>query len=401
MTVARRQVTQRFVALQIASLALCVLLSGVAAAQQGFTTEGFGQTPHFEDAGLLPLRDVSQDDIARPESNEPIPETESPQSEAEIPLATADGETGTPPGSSFGSPGAFGSESGAGSFSDTGSFGEATWSQPDGSPAPAAPFFIHDQLLKLLALLGMSAAALVVILTRRFVLRRWVLLLSIGTLGFALGGFLCPLTAVQNIFLKWTTGYILLFAVPVGLSLLLGRVFCGYVCPFGAIQEWLHVRRWSVRLPHRVNRVLRWMKVALLIYLVARVIATGMLTLAGETPFKALFQWGGTPLTIAITAITAALSVVLYRPFCAYGCPLGAFLAVVSRFSLFRLKKDENCTSCGLCTSSCASDVCDAGDVNSSDCLLCGACQDVCPTSCLRIRLRGRGSRRKREPRPS
>ena len=385
-----------------------------AASGQGVPTDGFGATPHFNDTNRFPVRAGVEDIGADPDRETSIVDTDTklPQSEAGLPIATAvNPESCAESPSGFGSSSTFesdlataspfgsGSTSGTDSFASPGGFGETSeWGQAEASSAVSSAFFMHDQLMKLLALLGVSAVALFVILTRRFRWRRWVLLVSIITLGFALGGFLCPLTAVQNVVLKWNTAYLVLFAIPAVLALVLGRVFCGYVCPFGAIQEWLHLRRWSVRLPNRLDRALRWSKYGLLIYLVARIIATNTLTLAGGTPFKALFLWGGTPLTIALTGLTAVASILLYRPFCTYGCPLGALLSILSRFSLFRLERDHRCSACGLCSQSCASGTCTAGVVDSADCLLCGSCLDTCPTSCLRIRHRKRTVRRTRKP---
>ena len=68
--------------------------------------------------------------------------------------------------------------------------------------------------------------------------------------GFVMGGFLCPTSTVRNVIPRFSTGYLLLFLVPVVLSLVMGRVFCGYICPFGAAQELLHVRKLAVKIPH-------------------------------------------------------------------------------------------------------------------------------------------------------
>ncbi len=378
-----RASSPRLAALAPLSLVLVfVLVLGAvvpATAQGGFSTQSFQQIVHFTGSPFLPLAgNVTEPDRDHDGTGgadaDPAPLTSGSSSSMEF------GSSQT-----FGNRNAFPEDT-----PDTSNFGETTWNRTEQTSGSPSPFFIHDQLIKLLALLGMSAAALLVVFTRRFALRRWVLLLSIATLGFTLGGFLCPLAAVQNVILKWNTAYLLLFAVPTALSLLFGRVFCGYVCPFGAVQEWLHVRRWAIRLPHAIDRGLRWLKVALLVYLVVRVLVTGTITLADETPFKALFLWGGTPLTIALSAIAAALSIVIFRPFCAYGCPLGAFLGILSKFSLFQLTRGEDCSSCGVCTASCNSGACTNGDVDSADCLLCGACVDACPASCLKLRPRWR-----------
>jgi len=246
-------------------------------------------------------------------------------------------------------------------------------------------YFAHDQILKISIVGGLSLLAMLLVLLRGFRYRRWFLLLPIGLIGVYLGGALCPLSSVQNVFLKWDTAYLLLFLIPVLLALVAGRVFCGYVCPFGAAQELLHVGKWRRRLPPAAHRVLRWLPYGILLFLVVRVVVTSTPILQGLTPFKVLFSWGGSWLAIGLTALFALLSIVLWRPFCEGFCPLGAFLSLISRVSLFRLTAEPNCVTCGRCTASCSSASCDDGNIASGDCLMCGACVEACPVDCLKL----------------
>lgn len=268
--------------------------------------------------------------------------------------------------------------------------------QAEASP----PFLIHRQEVKL-ALLGafmIGAAALALLGGPR--LRRLYLTSAVGVLGFYMGGFLCPTAAVQNVFLRAGTAYLLLFLVPVVGALVMGRLFCGYVCPFGALQELIHIRKWALSLPNRVWRALSWLRYGLLAYLVARVLVAHTVALDGFSPFKPLFAWGGTPATIAFTAGVAVLSLVLFRPFCRVLCPYGALLSVLSRFSLFRLGADEGCRNCGLCTRACPTAAMEGGRVDSTECLLCGACTDRCRPGSIRLRPRW-GHRPARAPSPA
>jgi len=282
-------------------------------------------------------------------------------------------------------------------FDEPSSFGgnEATREfeavQPDAGASGS--YFIHDQLLKIAIVGGLSLLALGILLLKGFRYRKWILLLPIGLVGFYLGGILCPLSSVQNIFLKWNNGYLILFLIPVVLALTVGRVFCGYVCPFGAIQELLHVEKWQLRIPVKWRKLLGLIKYGLLVYLVTRVLVTGSGIWQGVTPFKALFEWGGTALTITGTIVFAVLSVVLWRPFCEFFCPLGALLSLLSRFSIFKLEATASCISCGLCTPKCPSLACKDGKISSADCFLCGDCVRVCPVTSLRL------TRRRRIPR--
>jgi len=246
-------------------------------------------------------------------------------------------------------------------------------------------YFNHDQLIKLILLLVFMATATVIIKNSLSKYRRIILIASVVALGFYLGGFLCPLTAVQNLFIKWQTGYLLLFLTVFISALIAGRVFCGYICPFGALQELLHLKRISLTIPPAWNRYLNKVKYVLLGYLLIRIIVTGQVTLLGYTPFKVLFAWGGTPLSIGLSIALAILSLIIYRPFCRYLCPLGAFLALISRLSFFKIRFNSNCVNCLLCQKVCKSGaITDSPPrIDSSECILCGECLEKCPKKAI------------------
>jgi len=239
---------------------------------------------------------------------------------------------------------------------------------------------------------ALAGVSLGLVAARGFKYRKWLLLLSVGVAGFYMAGLLCPLCAVQNVFLKWNTAYLLLVLLPIVTTLLVGRVYCGYVCPYGAIQELLHVGKWAPRIPEHWRRPFTWLKYAVLVFLVVNVLVTKTEILKDMTPFKALFTWGGTPLTIGLAAGFAVLSVFMWRPFCEVLCPLGAFLSLVSRVSVFGLQADESCVSCGACTTTCPSTTCHSGKIRCADCYVCGECVRACAPKSLRLRLRWRRS---------
>jgi len=249
-------------------------------------------------------------------------------------------------------------------------------------------YFGRDQLLKLCVMAGLAGVALGMVVVRGFRYRKWLLLVSVGVAGFYLTGLLCPLCSVQNVFIKWNTAYLLLVLLPIALTLLVGRVYCGYVCPYGALQELLHIRRWAPKIPARWRRILGLVKYAVLAYLVIHALVTWTEILRDMTPFRALFAWGGTPLTIGLAAAFAVLSIFLWRPFCEVLCPLGALLSLVSRVSLFRLEADASCVSCGACTAKCPTSTCDGGSIHAADCYMCGECVRTCGPKSLRLRLR-------------
>ena len=83
-----------------------------------------------------------------------------------------------------------------------------------------------------------------------------------------------------------------------------------------------------------------------------------------------LFTW-----KFSILLAVIVLSVLFYRPFCKWLCPLGAFYALFNRVSLFQMKVDKNkCVSCGKCTRACKMDVDVTKTPNHTECIRCWGC---------------------------
>lgn len=95
-----------------------------------------------------------------------------------------------------------------------------------------------------------------------------------------------------------------------------------------------------------------------------------------------LFSW---KLGILITVIV--LSVLFYRPFCKWLCPLGAFYALLNKVSLFGIKVDKHkCISCGKCAKVCKMDVDVTKTPDHTECIRCGKCIRACPTKAVSFR---------------
>ena len=81
------------------------------------------------------------------------------------------------------------------------------------------------------------------------------------------------------------------------------------------------------------------------------------------------------------------LSVLFYRPFCKWLCPLGAFYALFNRVSLFRMSVErDKCVSCGKCARVCKMDVDVTKTPNHTECIRCGMCIRACPTDAISFR---------------
>ena len=220
----------------------------------------------------------------------------------------------------------------------------------------------------------------------------------------------CPIGAFQAVvgsskfsFSYYITGILILLGV------LLGRFICGFLCPFGWFQELLH-KIPTKKLSTKKLRPLRYIKCAVLLVMVILLPAFLVNDVGMGDPFFCKYLCpqgvleGAIPLSLANAGIRGALgslftwkfgillavivlSVLLYRPFCKWICPLGAFYALLNRVSLFQMKVDKNkCVSCGKCARACKMDVDVTKTPNHAECIRCGMCVRTCPTGAVCFR---------------
>ena len=220
----------------------------------------------------------------------------------------------------------------------------------------------------------------------------------------------CPIGAFQAVvgsskfrFSYYITGFLILLGV------LLGRVICGFLCPFGWFQELLH-KIPTKKLSTKKLKPLTYLKYVVLLVMVVLlpVLVTNQLGMGDPFFCKYLCPQGvlegAIPLSMANAGIRAALgslftwkfivlltvivlSIVFYRPFCKWLCPLGAFYALLNKVSLFQMQVDQSkCVSCGKCAKVCKMDVDVTKSPNHTECIRCGMCIRACPTDAVSFR---------------
>ncbi len=216
----------------------------------------------------------------------------------------------------------------------------------------------------------------------------------------------CPLGALQNALAGTNTKLpYYIFGILLLYGLMFGRWICGFLCPFGLIQDLLHKIKTPKLKKSRFTRIASYFKYVILAVMVVilpliyalkdfplpafckYICPSGTLLGAGgllsNSANSDLFGMLGPLFTWKFVLLVALIvgSVFIYRFFCRFFCPLGAIYGLFNRISLLGMKLDEpKCIHCGLCVGSCQMDIRHVGD---HECISCGKCVTVCPTGAI------------------
>ncbi len=188
------------------------------------------------------------------------------------------------------------------------------------------------------------------------------------------------------------------------LGVFMGRYICGWLCPFGLVQELLH------KLPSSTWIIPRWAGYIKYVILLVFVLFLPMVlvnklgigdpyfckyicpagTLEGSIPLLAshsdLRDAAGSLFLfkLFLLIMTIILSILSFRPFCKIICPLGAIYGLFNPISIYRYRVDaEKCIECGQCARNCKMGVAMYKEPNSPECIRCGECLSTCPVQAI------------------
>lgn len=215
----------------------------------------------------------------------------------------------------------------------------------------------------------------------------------------------CPIGALQAVngsmnfnFSFYVVGMLLAFGV------ILGRAICGWLCPFGLLQELIH----KIPSPKfKLKKGFLYIKYFILIVFVILlpIVATNYMGM-GKPAFCQFIcpvgtLEGGVPLLathaelrqtigflfyhkVVILMITIAGCILVYRFFCRTICPLGVIYGCMNKVSIYHLKVEKQaCVNCGICKEVCKMEVDPVTKPDSAECIRCGACAKVCPKGAI------------------
>jgi ferredoxin len=170
----------------------------------------------------------------------------------------------------------------------------------------------------------------------------------------------------------------------VGLGVAFGRYYCGWICPKGAIQQYIFRPGLGLQVPPRLDRALKWGKYVTLAALVVYAVVAHDQLFRHIGPFRVIFNLDGpTPLVVWLVVVLLA-SVFIERAYCRYFCPEGGLLAIAQLLSPYRVRLDtDGCTSCGRCAKACPVDAFVMEGkrpvrISRTECIACTECESAC-----------------------
>ena len=217
----------------------------------------------------------------------------------------------------------------------------------------------------------------------------------------------CPIGAMQAVggSAKFSVSfYVLGFVLALGV--VFGRAVCGFICPFGLIQELLH------RIPSPKKRIykpltyIKYVMLAVFVILMPALVTDKFGlgapafceyicpagTLEGGIPMllthpELRAQLGGLfVFKVAILIITIIGCILFCRLFCKVMCPLGAIYGLLNKVSFYRIHVDrEGCVSCSKCRDICPMDIDPVARPDSAECIRCGKCAAACHVKAISV----------------
>lgn len=178
---------------------------------------------------------------------------------------------------------------------------------------------------------------------------------------------------------------IAILGIIMGTSFIVGRVFCGFACPIGALQELISYinfksdlkaqkeNKYHIDISSKVSNKVRWTFIGVL-FLLASIWGISILPkfnpLSGFT-LTMFFPFIG-------LIVVGIASVFLYRPWCRFLCPFGAGSSLIGRKATIMYRRTVDCTDCDLCEKICPT------NFFPGECYYCNRCVEICPHDAIR-----------------
>ena len=236
--------------------------------------------------------------------------------------------------------------------------------------------------------IGMVAAfstlAFVSFFRKSVMLKYVTLIAAVGYLGFSKSQLL-SIVNVLGLFegnlpiVRYTLAWYLLMAITIASTVLWGRVYCGRICAFGAFTQLMDrvvPARLRVNVPRAVERRASMIKYVIL------ACAIGYFLLTRDASFypyiEPFWMFGLPPRSPVLWAALGALLVAtlfVRNLYCRFLCPVGAALGLLSKLTVFRIKRWSECSTCRICEKACEWGAIRGPRIVLTECVRCDDCE--------------------------
>ena len=191
------------------------------------------------------------------------------------------------------------------------------------------------------------------------------------------------------------------FIIIAVLTVIIGRFFCGYICIFGSLSDWLNIISTKILKIKQINirkydKKLKLIKFLILIFIVS-LVWTNIVNIDGMSPWDSYglildisFMISNYLIGTIILILIMLISLFIERFFCRYMCPLGALLSIFSKFRIIKIHKPKiNCNLCKACTLKCSMgiDLDSTSIIKSTECINCLNCTSICPKNNAKYKI--------------
>lgn len=233
-------------------------------------------------------------------------------------------------------------------------------------------------------------------------------LIFFGFSGYYAGPCICPVGNFQNLvifdgniinYLLYTASILIL--IP--LTYFFGKVWCGWVCHLGGLQEFLYTKnKIKILKGEKAQKIMKITRIILVLVILIHAAVNQDRTFCNIDPFKAIFSFEfGSTLVIVLSVVIILLSLFIYRPFCRSVCPIGILLGLVSKipfaYKVRYIENAEHISCCKTCVNMCFMQAITEDENNTKNtidtkkkiddfnCITCGECFSKCKTKGIKL----------------
>jgi NosR/NirI family nitrous oxide reductase transcriptional regulator len=242
---------------------------------------------------------------------------------------------------------------------------------------------LAPQALDLALLTAFVALALVGFFRKSVRLKYVTLAAAVGYMGFVKSRLVSvvDLFAVADLNLpvfKYNLAWYLLSFFVIASTVLWGRLYCGRICAFGALTQLMDAvvpAKLRLEVPVKLEQRANWIKYGLLVAVLAYFIATRDVSVYRYVePFWMFGLFGTTAMWIGLAVLLLA-TVFVRNLYCRFLCPVGALLGVISKLTVFKIKRWSECNTCKICEKTCEWGAIRGPKIIESECVRCDDCE--------------------------